>query len=59
MSKLRLSILAFGPIVIVAVCFALCERLRSDSTGPASPNHVLTSQALAGELPAAPAAARN
>ncbi len=51
MSKIRLSILAFGPIVIVVLSFVLCERLRSDSTGPATANHVLVSQVLAGETP--------
>ncbi len=49
MSKLRLSILILGPIVIVATSIALCDRLRSDSTGPPAANHVLVSQAMADE----------
>jgi hypothetical protein len=48
-SKLRLSILVFGPLLIVAASFALSERLRSDSTGPASTNHVLVSHVMADE----------
>jgi hypothetical protein len=50
-SKLRLSILVFGPLLIVAASISLCERLRSDSTGPAGANHVLVSQVMADDTP--------
>ncbi len=51
MSKLRLSILGFGPPLIVVCCMALCDWLRSEFSGPPSANHVLVSQAMADEPP--------